>query len=330
MTFTERRPTPIEPASLHPNWRLRLPMFTLTARDVTAFAEAFDAQPMHLDPEAARSTPLRGLAASGWQTCAATMAAIDRELDVRGLSIDRFGVDSVVWAKPVRPDSALTGNVSFLGAETCSCSPRSFAASVEVTDCTGEIVMRWSLLGRLNSSRAGGAAVSPCLLDTRRPSRSARHSSLTGLKFFEEVTPGEEIDLGAYTLSLQRCQHFLTHIGAGARGHPHAIGGHAPEWLVAAAWMHCIVRYYVHQSREALHHGRAFPRLGPAAGLRHLRWHRRVEIDQTLAFRAWAERKIEIASAEWGLLIAGAEVVDASGELVASFYPQLLLERCKR
>ena len=70
------------------------------------------------------------------------------------------------------------------------------------------------------------------------------------------------------------------------------------------------------------------PRLGPAAGVKHLRWHAPVVVGDTLTFRGWAERKIVLATQkEWGLLVVGAEGVDQSGRLVVSFYPQMLLER---
>ena len=38
-----------------------------------AFAQEFDPQPFHLDPEAAELSLFRGLAASGWNTAALTM-----------------------------------------------------------------------------------------------------------------------------------------------------------------------------------------------------------------------------------------------------------------
>src|SRR6476469_8736402 len=40
---------------------------------IKAFAADFDAQPFHLDEDAARDTIFRGLAASGWHTAALTI-----------------------------------------------------------------------------------------------------------------------------------------------------------------------------------------------------------------------------------------------------------------
>ena len=38
--------------------------------ELIEFALRYDPQPMHIDPEAAKKGPYKGLIASGWQTCA--------------------------------------------------------------------------------------------------------------------------------------------------------------------------------------------------------------------------------------------------------------------
>jgi acyl dehydratase len=92
--------------------------------------------------------------------------------------------------------------------------------------------------------------------------------------------------------------------------------------------MQCIVRYYRQEARRLLKAGKPVPLLGPAAGVKHMRWHAPVRAGEIITFSTWAERKMVIAShGEWGLLIAGAEGIDPRGEVVVSFYPQLLLQR---
>ena len=41
--------------------------------EVLKFARRYDPQPFHIDPEAAKKSPYKGLIASGWQTCAFVM-----------------------------------------------------------------------------------------------------------------------------------------------------------------------------------------------------------------------------------------------------------------
>ena len=41
--------------------------------ELIQFALRYDPQPMHIDPEASKKGPYKGLIASGWQTCALVM-----------------------------------------------------------------------------------------------------------------------------------------------------------------------------------------------------------------------------------------------------------------
>src|SRR5437773_10618151 len=69
---------------------------------IKAFAANFDAQPFHLDEEAARDTIFRGLAASGWHTAAVTMRLlVESELKPAG-GIIGAGFDEFRWPQPVR------------------------------------------------------------------------------------------------------------------------------------------------------------------------------------------------------------------------------------
>lgn len=46
---------------------------TMTREDILRFADEFDPQSIHNDPQAARQGPFGGLIASGWHTCSVTM-----------------------------------------------------------------------------------------------------------------------------------------------------------------------------------------------------------------------------------------------------------------
>ncbi|MFO0945539.1 MAG: MaoC family dehydratase [Planctomycetota bacterium] len=73
---------------------------------ILAFADQFDPQPFHTDPEAAKSTFFQGLAASGWHTAAITM----RLLVLRGLPIAGGLIGAggeIAWPRPTRPGDEL-------------------------------------------------------------------------------------------------------------------------------------------------------------------------------------------------------------------------------
>lgn len=75
--------------------------------DIIGFARAFDPQPWHLDPSAAKASPFRGLVASGWHTTALTMRLIVDSGVLRATGILGLGVDDLRWIKPVRPGMTL-------------------------------------------------------------------------------------------------------------------------------------------------------------------------------------------------------------------------------
>ncbi|CAN5209728.1 MaoC family dehydratase [soil metagenome] len=76
--------------------------------EVIAFAEKFDPQPFHLSDEGAANTPFKRLAASGWHTCAMTMAMIVAYgKERRQALLGSPGLDSLSWLKPVYPGDTL-------------------------------------------------------------------------------------------------------------------------------------------------------------------------------------------------------------------------------
>ena len=90
---------------------------TITEAEIVAFAEKYDPQPFHIDPEAAKATIFGGLIASGWHTCAIlmrlTVEAAQRE---QAAAAGSPGIDSCRWLKAVRPGDTLTdGRVRVYG-----------------------------------------------------------------------------------------------------------------------------------------------------------------------------------------------------------------------
>lgn len=74
---------------------------------IIAFARQYDPQFYHLDEEAAKNSPFKGLAASGWHTAAITMRLlVDGEFKPAG-GILGVGFDQLSWSKPVRPGDEL-------------------------------------------------------------------------------------------------------------------------------------------------------------------------------------------------------------------------------
>lgn len=91
---------------LVPGRRFESGTLTVTAEAIVAFASQFDPQPFHLDPEAARDTLFKGLAASGWHTAAISMKLLTSGMmPVAGGLIGRGG--EITWPRPTRPGDTL-------------------------------------------------------------------------------------------------------------------------------------------------------------------------------------------------------------------------------
>jgi acyl dehydratase len=88
---------------------------TIREKEILEFARRFDAQPFHVDPEAAKRSIYGGLIASGWHTCSLFMGLLVRNLIHDVASLGAGGVDELRWLKPVRPDDTLRARLIVLG-----------------------------------------------------------------------------------------------------------------------------------------------------------------------------------------------------------------------
>ena len=83
--------------------------YDVTREEVIEFARKYDPQPFHLSDEEAAKTHFGRIAASGWHTCAMTMAVIARYVvNDRQAGLGSPGVDELRWLKPVYPGDRLS------------------------------------------------------------------------------------------------------------------------------------------------------------------------------------------------------------------------------
>lgn len=80
----------------------------VTREEVLAFAERYDPQPFHLSDEAAAQTHFGRMSASGWHSCAMTMAMFVAHMQEHPqASLGAAGIDELRWLKPVYPGDTL-------------------------------------------------------------------------------------------------------------------------------------------------------------------------------------------------------------------------------
>lgn len=80
---------------------------TMTEEEILGFANRYDPQPFHTDPDGAKSTIYGGLIASGWHTCAIAMRVMCDAYLVNAASLGSPGMEEIRWLKPVRPGDDL-------------------------------------------------------------------------------------------------------------------------------------------------------------------------------------------------------------------------------
>jgi acyl dehydratase len=127
-----------------------------TADGIVGFAEQYDPQPFHTDPEAARDTAFGELVASGWHTASTCM-----RLYVDGILSDRAGmgargVDELRWRQPVRPGDELHIETEILDTRISGSDPHRGYVDERLEGLVGEdVVISWISLAMVERNSPG-------------------------------------------------------------------------------------------------------------------------------------------------------------------------------
>jgi acyl dehydratase len=121
--------------------------YHVTREEVLEFARKYDPQPFHLSDEAAARTHFGRLAASGWHTCAMTMAMLVENLgrdEQAGLGSP--GIDELRWLRPVFPGDTLRVETEIVEVTPSRSKPDlgSFRSNVTVFNQEDAPVMRYT------------------------------------------------------------------------------------------------------------------------------------------------------------------------------------------
>ncbi len=115
----------------------------MSESEIIEFANKYDPQDFHTDPEKAAKGPFGGLIASGWHTIAVVMRLlVDSYLD-NASSLGSPGIDELRWLAPVRPGNVLTVKAEVVNARRSSSKPDRglIHTNVEVRNQDGVMVM---------------------------------------------------------------------------------------------------------------------------------------------------------------------------------------------
>ncbi|NJR80242.1 MaoC family dehydratase [Sphingomonas corticis] len=138
--------------------RHRIGAREVTREEVIDFARRYDPQPFHLSDEAAAGTHFGRLSASGWHTCAMTMAMLVENLSKnRQAGLGSPGVDELRWLKPVYPGDTLSVETEVLEKRVSASRPEMgiYKSRITVTNQDGVAVMTMVSNGLIATRPAG-------------------------------------------------------------------------------------------------------------------------------------------------------------------------------
>ncbi|MCZ6511541.1 MAG: MaoC/PaaZ C-terminal domain-containing protein [Alphaproteobacteria bacterium] len=114
---------------------------TLRADDIIEFAQLYDPQAFHTDPEAAKTGPYGGLIASGLQTIAVAFGQFIRLGHIVESSLGGPAADDVEYSAPVRPDAELNTTVEVLEVRPSKSKPDRGVLRVQFNMAAGDTIV---------------------------------------------------------------------------------------------------------------------------------------------------------------------------------------------
>jgi acyl dehydratase len=91
--------------------------YEVTSEEIISFAEQYDPQQFHTDPEVARESMFGGLVASGWHTAAMTMRMLVDNHLADSAAMGSPGVDELQWRESVQPGDVLSVETEYVAKE---------------------------------------------------------------------------------------------------------------------------------------------------------------------------------------------------------------------
>jgi acyl dehydratase len=155
------------------------------------------------------------------------------------------------------------------------------------------------------------------------------------VKYFEDIAVGERTAVGRHTFTADDIKAFATrfdpqpfHVDEAAAERSHFGRLAASGWHSAVIWMRMMVAERRRGAEAARSCGEPVAGMGPALGLRDLKWLRPVYVDDTITYESEViETRVSESRPNLGLLTVRSTGVNQRGELVISFISTTFVER---
>jgi acyl dehydratase len=288
---------------------LRLGPRRVETDEIIAFALKYDPQPMHTDPEAAKTSPIGRLCASGYHTAAIMMRMMCDGLVLRSASLGSPGIDSCKWLKPVFPGDELYVEIVATDARVLGSRPNVGISKMVYTTRTADgaavMEMHGSQFMRIRDPKPS-AVLSPSTAERTAEKTTASAAvdlwkdhpqplppvPVSGL-FLEDRTVGETIELGNYTFEREDTIEFarafdpqLFHLDEAAAKASLFGGLSASGWQTAAIHLKLLLAERDGRIAKARAQGIPIASIGPSPGFQNLKWLRPVLCGDTISYRS--------------------------------------------
>ncbi len=152
------------------------PPHAVTEKEAIEFAQRYDPQYFHLDPEAAKNSIFGGLICGGFQTAALAWALALKSGRFDDCAIAGIGIDELRWLEPVRPGDVLRCRFTMMEWRPSGSRPEA-----------GVCRIRYEVISQ--DDRPVITMVMIQLLRRRRPSGSTEYTDTVGLAYPAAVRP---------------------------------------------------------------------------------------------------------------------------------------------
>lgn len=155
------------------------------------------------------------------------------------------------------------------------------------------------------------------------------------MKFFEDIQVGERIAIGRHTFSAAEIKAFAArfdpqpfHLDGAAAQSSHFGALVASGWHSAVVWMRLMVDQRRRSGEAARARGERVAAMGPALGLRELKWLKPVFAEDTIDYASEViEARVSASKPGLGLISIRSTGVNQRGEPVISFVSTTFVER---
>ena len=155
------------------------------------------------------------------------------------------------------------------------------------------------------------------------------------MTFFEDLQVGDVVTIGRHTFAADEIKAFarrfdpqLFHVDEAAAEKSHFGALCASGWHTAAVWMRLMVDQRRGEAEAALARGEKVPALGPALGLRDLKWLKPVYVGDVIDYKSEiTELRVSNSKPGRGLMTILSSGVNQKGETVISFLSTTFVER---